>query len=130
MMKYLIDRLAYICHRQEFFNKCALILATTNMTNLRRTIHTMGAATYSWGFNTIGTKGFKNLSSNDSKETLKQKHQKDIRKLARKLCIGIKENSYLNPSFISLAAFKIQQKYRGNPELSSPTDYNYWKKHG
>ena len=41
-MKALIDRLAYTCHRQEFYDKCALILVTTNATSLKRTIHTMG----------------------------------------------------------------------------------------
>ena len=129
-MKALIDRLAYICHRQEFYDKCALILATTNATSLKRTIHTMGAATYSWGFKTIGKKGFKTSSSLDSKETLKNRYSKDISQLAKKLFFGIKERVYLNPSAFSMAVFRIQQKYRSDPELSSPMDYAYWKKQG
>jgi len=129
-MKALVDRLAYICHRQEFYDKCAVILATTNKSSLRRTIRTIGAATYSWGFKTIGTKGFKTATSNDSKDTIKKRYHKDILKLAKKFYYGVKEKQYLNPSILSLAIFKIQQKYRGNPELSSPIDYNYWNKHG
>ncbi|MEJ2249472.1 MAG: flavodoxin family protein, partial [Candidatus Lokiarchaeota archaeon] len=66
-MKALIDRLAYICHRQEFYKKYAMIVATTHQTSLKRTIHTMGAATYSWGFKTVGSKGFTTTSSNESK---------------------------------------------------------------
>ncbi len=129
-MKALIDRLAYICHRQEFYEKCALILATTHATSLKRTIHTIGAATYSWGFKTIGTKGFKTLSSNDSEESLKTRYNKDIKKLAKKLYYGVKNKQYLNPSIISLITFKIQQRSRANPELSLPIDYNYWKEKG
>ena len=129
-MKALIDRLAYVCHRQEFYDKCAMILATTNATSLKRTIHTMGAATYSWGFKTIGTKGFKTSSSLDSKQTLKNRYSKDISRLAKKLLNGVKDEVYLNPSAFSMAVFKIQKKYRSNPELSSPIDYAYWKKQG
>ncbi|MFX1277340.1 MAG: flavodoxin family protein [Promethearchaeota archaeon] len=129
-MKALIDRLAYICHRQEFYDKCALILATTNATSLKRTIHTMGAAMYSWGFKTLGTKGFKTSSSNDSKEKLSKRYHKDISKLALKFYSGVKKRSYLKPSALSLATFKLQQKYRANPELSPPIDYYYWKEQG
>lgn len=129
-MKALIDRLAYLCHRQEFYNKCALIIATTNATSLRRTIHTMGAATYSWGMKTIATKGFKTSTSHDSIETLRKRYQKVISKLANKFYMGIKNKSYLKPSLISLIAFDIQQKYRADPKLSSSVDYEYWSEKG
>jgi multimeric flavodoxin WrbA len=128
-MKTLIDRLAYICHRQEFYNKCAMIIATTNRTSLRRTIHTIGAATYSWGFKTVDTKGFQTETSNDSIELIQKKYKKVISKLAKSLHLGVKEECYLNPSALSLASFKIQQKYRSNPDLSSLIDYNYWNNH-
>ncbi|MFW9820502.1 MAG: flavodoxin family protein [Candidatus Thorarchaeota archaeon] len=129
IMNALIDRLAYICHRQEFYDKCAMIIATTNKTSLRRTIHTIGAATYSWGFKTIDSKGFKTTTSNDSLEALQQRYYKDLVKLAEKLYLGVKGKSYLNPSVLSLASFKIQKKFRSNPEFSSPIDYNYWNNH-
>ncbi|MFW9823206.1 MAG: flavodoxin family protein [Candidatus Thorarchaeota archaeon] len=130
LMKSLIDRLAYICHRQEFYDKCCLIVATTNATSLKRTIHTIGAATYSWGFKTIGTKGFKTSSSNDSRQTLNERYGRDIYKISKKFYFGIKNKSYLHPSLISLISFKIQQKYRANPELSSSIDYNFWSQKG
>ncbi|MFX0036727.1 MAG: flavodoxin family protein [Candidatus Hermodarchaeota archaeon] len=130
VMKALIDRLAYICHRQEFYDKCAIIVATTNVTSLKRTIRTIGAATYSWGFKVIETKGFKTDTSNDSIEILQLKYLNKITKLARKLYSEVKEKSYLNPSALAIATFKIQQKFRSNQELSSLIDYNYWKKHG
>lgn len=130
MMKALIDRLAYTCHRQEFYDKCAMIIATTNRTSLKRTIRTIGAATYSWGFKIIGTKGFKTSSSNDPLEILKQNYSKEISQLARKLYSAVKKKTYLNPSIIGLTSFKIQQKYRSNPELSNRIDYEYWKRHG
>lgn len=129
-MKALIDRLAYLCHRQEFYDKCALILATTNATSLKRTIRTIGGATYSWGFKTVGTQGFKTETSMDSLETLKERYNKKIKKLASKLFSSVKEKSYLNPSIISLAAFRLQKKYHANPEIASDIDYNYWKEKG
>ncbi|MEJ2278307.1 MAG: hypothetical protein P8Y70_11260 [Candidatus Lokiarchaeota archaeon] len=36
----------------------------------RSRISQMGAATYSWGFKTVGSKGFTTTSSNESKESL------------------------------------------------------------
>ncbi|MBD3193956.1 MAG: hypothetical protein GF317_02805 [Candidatus Lokiarchaeota archaeon] len=129
-MKALIDRFAYMCHRQEFYKKYALILATTNATSLKRTIRTIGAATYSWGFKTIGTGGFKTDSSNDSIETIRKSYNKKIRKLAKRLIKEFKKKGYLDPSIISLAAFKIQQKARANPEVANSVDYKYWDEKG
>lgn len=129
-MKALMDRLAYICHRPEFYDKCAIILATTNATSLKRTIRTMGAATYSWGFKTLGTQGFKTTSSNDSIKTLKKRYKKVIRKLAKKLYSGVKKKSYLNPSVISLAAFKLQQKGHASETNACSVDYEYWNHKG
>ncbi|MFX1470387.1 MAG: flavodoxin family protein [Promethearchaeota archaeon] len=129
-MKALIDRLAYVCHRQEFYDKCAIIIATTNVTSLKRTIHTIGAAAYSWGFKLVETKGFKTETSNDSLKLLKYRYLKEISKLTRKLYSAVKEKAYLNPSALAIASFKIQKKYRSNKELSVLIDYNYWKEHG
>ena len=129
-MKALIDRMAYMCHRQELYEKSAIIIATTNATSLKRTIHTIGAATYSWGLKTVATKGFRTTTSNDPKEILQKRYQKDISKLSRKLYSAVKQKAYLEPSAIALASFKLQQKYRGNPEVSSEIDYNYWQKKG
>ena len=129
-MKALFDRLAYMCHRQEFYKKCVMILATTNASSLKRTIHTIGASTLSWGTRIIGSKGFKTNSSNDSQEVLNNRYHKQILKLAKKLYLGIKEKIYLKPSILSLTTFKIQQKYRANANLSNQVDYEYWKKQG
>ena len=129
-MKALLDRLAYMCHRQEFYKKCIMILATTNATSLKRTIHTISASTFSWGSRLVATKGFKTFSSNDSRDILNNRYHKKISKLARKLYSGIKNKIYLKPSMISLAVFKLQQKHRADPELSSTIDYKYWKKQG
>ena len=129
-MKALIDRLAYICHRQEFYDKCSVIIATTNATSLKRTIHTIGAASYSWGMKNLATGGFKTATSNDSKEALKKNYDKKIKKIAKKCYFGVKNKEFLSPSLVSLITFNIQQKHRANPELSSKIDYNYWKARG
>ncbi|TXT66991.1 MAG: hypothetical protein BAJALOKI1v1_220024 [Promethearchaeota archaeon] len=130
LMKILIDRMAYMCHRQEFYKKCGFIIATTNATSLKRTIHTMGAALYSWGFKTIGTQGFKTETSNDPIEELETRYRKKLHKLSKKFYKGVKEKAYLKPSALSIATFKLQQKYRADPEYASSVDYNYWKEQG
>lgn len=129
-MKALIDRLAYVCHRQEFYEKCAVLIATTNATSLRRTIRTMGAATYSWGFKLIGKRGFRTKSSMDSKETLEERYSKYIKLLANKIFYRLEDRAYLKPSALSLTIFKIQKKYRSSPELSGKVDFIYWKNQG
>jgi len=126
MMKALIDRLAYICHRQEFYKKMALVYSTSGGSANKHTNRTIAGALLSWGFNLIGTAGFI-IKHHDSDIEIEEKYAKNLDKLAKKVYTSVVNEQYLNPSILSLAMFKLQQRERANPEKAHPLDYKYWK---
>ncbi len=128
IIKTLIDRLAHICHRPEFYNKCAMILTTTSKVGIRHAINTIGAAVFSWGFHNVAAKGFK--ISDELRYDLKRIHGKKISKLAKKFYLSIKNKEYLKPSLLALIVFKLQQKYHTNPLITENYDYIYWNAKG
>jgi multimeric flavodoxin WrbA len=126
VMKALIDRLAYICHRQEFYKKMALVYSTSGGSANKHTNRTMAGALLSWGFNLIGTAGFI-IKHHDSDLEIESKYSKNLDSLARKVYTSVIDKQYLTPSILSLAMFRLQQRERGNPEKAHPLDYKYWK---
>ena len=127
MMKALIDRLAYMCHRQELAEKYAFIIASVHSSGLNHTIQTMGAAVFSWGMNFIGSKGFR-VKIEDTMQTVEEKYHKSLHKISESIIDVIEKKKYLKPSLSSLLVFRIQQKYRSISNDS--IDYTYWKEKG
>jgi len=126
MMKALIDRLAYICHRQEFYTKNAFVYSTSSGSGNGHTNRSIAGALISWGFNLLGTEGFK-TDCFDTKEEIEQKYRRKLDRIAEKIFYGLKNQIYMKPSVLSLAMFKLQQRERANPEIAHPLDYQYWK---
>ena len=120
-----IDRLAYVCHRPEFFGKPAYLLATTGVTSTSHTLRTMNALMY-WGFHIIGRAGFKTgaLSKRDEINT---RYGVKIEQIAQTIFQAVHQEPV--PSFLSLMVFKIQQIgwQKQNP---NSIDYQYWKGNG
>ena len=127
-MKGLIDRLAFICHRPELYDKIGLIICTTGGTTTGHTINTIKGALYSWGICIAGSKGFA-TPVHASREELSIKYIKNIKRLADKVYIGIKKKKYLNPSIFRIALFKLRQKYWRKTDPNT-CDYNYYEKQG
>ncbi len=128
-MKALIDRLAYICHRQEFYEKTAFVYSTSGGSSNKHTNRAIAGALLSWGFNLIGMAGFK-TSHFDSEFELEERYEKTLNGMAMKIFGSVKNRSYLTPSALSLAMFRLQQKHRANPEIAHPLDFRYWKEMG
>ncbi len=129
MMKALIDRLAYICHRQEFYKKFALVYSTSGGSANKHTNRTMAGALLSWGFNLIGTAGFIIKHHNSGLE-IEEKYSKNLDRLAKKIYVSVFDELYLKPSILALAMFRLQQKERADPKKAHPLDYKYWKEKG
>ena len=129
VMKALIDRLAYICHRQEFYEKSAFVYSTSGGSSNKHTNRAIAGALLSWGFNLLGTAGFI-TDYFDSEAEVVEKYGKKLDQMAKKVYESVKKKSYQNPSVLSLAIFKLQQKHRANPKISHPLDYKYWKEKG
>jgi len=53
IMKNWIDRMAFVCHRPEFFGKSAYILSTSGVGSTKHSLMTMNTALRTWGFHIV-----------------------------------------------------------------------------
>lgn len=127
LVKNWMDRLAYLCHRPAMGGKCAYPLATVGAGAVGHTLRTMNAALLTWGYHLVGQAGFK-MGALAAAEQL-PRYQPTAREVADKLFRAVVQQQALNPKFVSLMAFKIQQwAWRREPPGSH--DYAYWQAQG
>jgi multimeric flavodoxin WrbA len=128
IVKNWIDRLAHVCHRPEFAGKCAYLVATVGSTPTDHAMRTMTVALSSWGFHIVGKAGFK-IGALMKPDEMRARFQQETEKIAKKFFWAIHNQSWANPSFMSLMMFKIQQRawHRASPET---IDARYWNGKG
>jgi multimeric flavodoxin WrbA len=127
LVKTWMDRLAYLCHRPAMGGKCAYPLATVGGSTTGHTLRTMNAALLTWGYHLVGRTGLK-MGALASAEEL-PRYQPAADKAADKLFRAVAQQQALNPTFVSLMAFKIQQlAWRREPPGSY--DYSWWQNQG
>jgi multimeric flavodoxin WrbA len=126
--KTLIDRLAYVCHRPAFAGKCAYLIATVADSPTSHTLRTMDIALRTWGFHIVGQAGYK-MGALMPQDEVERRYQGETTKVAETLFRAIREQDFLQPSFLSLMMFKIQQQSWQREDPAS-YDYAYWKKQG
>jgi multimeric flavodoxin WrbA len=127
LLKNLMDRLAYLCHRPALGGKYAYAVATVGGGAARHTLRTMNAALLTWGCHLLGRSGYKMGALATEGEVQRYQHQVD--EVAKKLLYAITRKRNLIPAFISLLAFRIQQMvWRREPEGSY--DQGYWNSQG
>jgi multimeric flavodoxin WrbA len=128
LTKNLIDRLAHICHRPEFAEKCVYLVATTGGSPTGHTIHTMQGAWLSWGAHLVGDVGL-SAGAHMKREEIAARHGKRIGRAASRLFDATRGRAWLHPSFVSLMMFRIQQRgwSAADPET---VDHRYWRDHG
>lgn len=127
LMKTLLDRLAYLCHRPALSGKCAFPLATVADSPTGHTLRTLNAALLTWGFHRVGQAGYK-LGALASAEEM-SRHQPAAATVADKLFYAVSQQHARNPAFVSLLTFKVQQ-LSWQRESSDSYDYAYWKTQG
>ena len=128
LMKTLLDRLAYLCHRPGFGGKCAFPLATVGGSPASHTLRTLNGALLTWGFHLVGQAGFK-MGALMPQTEVESRFQSETAKVAEKLFRAVAQQQALHPSFVSLLAFKVQQ-LAWQRESPDSFDYAYWKQQG
>ena len=126
-VKTWMDRLAYLCHRPAMGGKCAYPLATVGGGAAGHTLRTMNAALLTWGYHLVGQTGLKMGALAAADELPRYRPAAD--KAADKLFHAIAGQQALNPSFVSLMAFKIQQLV-WQREPPGSYDRTWWQEQG
>jgi len=127
LMKNLLDRLAYLCHRPALGGKYACALATVGGGNTSHTLHTLYVALLTWGCHMLGRMGIKMGALAPDVEL--PRYQADADRVAATLFDAISQRRNLNPPFISLMAFRIQQ-LAWKRESAESYDYSFWREQG
>jgi multimeric flavodoxin WrbA len=127
LVKNWMDRLAYLCHRPAMGGKCAYPLATVGGSPPNHALRTMNAALLTWGYHLVGQAGFK-MGALASTDELARYHPA-ADKVADQLFRAVVGQHALNPNFISLMVFKIQQ-LTWQREPPGSYDSAYWQAQG
>jgi multimeric flavodoxin WrbA len=124
LMKVLIDRMAYICHRPRFFNQKYLAISTTGGVGLKETLNYLEVAAGSWGFDLAGKLGIQTPPWPVSPQ-LQDKNDKKIQKAAEKFYNALESKKASNPSlYMSFRIFKaLSERLREY----LPADYQFYK---
>jgi len=129
LMKTFIDRLCHVCHRPELAGKVGYVVATTGRSRTSKTLATMSLALRTWGVHLAGQAGYVMGALMTPTETRK-KFADSAARDARRFFTAIYRQSYLNPSFISLMMFKIQQASWRSRTRRDSLDYHYYVEQG
>lgn len=127
VMKNWIDRMAFNSHRPAFYGKNALLITTSGIGSSKHSLKTMITAFNTWAMNVIGTMKFR-LGALSEIQDIKLKYDESINRAAKGFVQAIKNKSAEKPSFYSLIAFSVQQKYwLKNQQYKDTYDYKYWE---
>jgi multimeric flavodoxin WrbA len=129
VMKNWIDRMAFVCHRPEFFGKSAYLITTSGVGSTRHSLRTMDRALRTWGFHISGQRTFKLGPWTDSKK-IRALYEKEIAEMASTIIGDWRRKKALNPSFLALMTFRIQQMYYLKNEKPDTFDFRYWNSRG
>lgn len=130
-MKNLIDRLSYLSHRSEFFEKEAILITTcAGKIGSRSTIKSLMMPAMSWGFHISGKLSM--ITGHYTPYTLQSKDQETIKKIFLKFIMDIKKQAYKKASIPALVGFRYR-KIAYNDAINqgkTSEDLLYWEKHG
>ena len=127
LVKNWMDRLAYLCHRPAMGGKCAYALATVGGAAAGHTLRTMNAALLTWGYHLVGQGGYK-MGALASAVDLPH-FESAAARAAEQLFRSLGQRQAVNPSFVSLLAFTIQQLV-WQREPPGSYDRAYWQARG
>lgn len=129
MLKTMIDRMAFLCHRPALYGKSALLFTTSGIGSSRHALTTMTKAFGTWGIKTAATMQL-SLGALTPREEVAIRCEKRIQAEARKLLRVLAQRPF-RPSFYSLIAFTVQQALWSRNGVDHTTvDYRYWQDSG
>lgn len=131
-IKTLIDRLAFVCHRPQYWSTPFYLAATTGGTPFKHTLRTLQSAVVSWGAPLIGSAGFV-TGARSSREEIETRHGDRIRKAANRLSAHLTGEDRNDPGFLTLLIFAVQQaswKKELDKTGYDSADGRYWTEKG
>ncbi len=131
-VKNLIDRLAFVCHRPQYWTTPFYLLATTGGTPFKHTLRTLQTAVISWGAPLIGSSGYV-TGARSSREEIEVRHGKRLRTAAGRIAKYLTGHDTTDPSFLALLVFAVQQtswKRELDKEGYDSADGRYWTGRG
>lgn len=128
LVKTWIDRLAFVCHRPEFAGRSAYLLATVGVGPTAHTLRTLNLALRSWGYHLVGQRGF-TMGALMKKGDAEAAFRQEAARIAAQCAQAVTARHALNPDFLSLMTFRIQQ-LAWVREADDSLDYVYWSEQG
>ena len=128
VMKTMIDRLAFYCHRPTLYGKSALLFTTSGQGSSSHALNTMSTAFGTWGIRTVCRMKFR-LGARTPTDVIREKHGAAIQRTAQGFLKTLQKP--FRPSTYSLIAFSVQQScWRKSAEPRDSIDYRYWNESG
>ncbi len=125
IMKTMIDRLAFLCHRPSLYGKSTFVLTTSGIGSSRHAISSMSRAFGTWGIKIVGSAQFR-MGALTAREEVASRYGKTIARAAKKFLKQLTQKPF-RPSAYSLIAFAVQQKMWRRPGVDHDSvDYRYW----
>lgn len=129
ILKTMIDRMAFLCHRPALYGKSALLFTTSGIGSSRHALTTMTKGFGTWGIKTAAIMQC-SLGALTAREEVAVRYEKKIQTNARKF-LRVLAQSPFRPSFYSLIAFTVQQALWSREGVDHDTvDYRYWQDSG
>ena len=127
LMKILVDRLAYLCHRPELFKQKAIAVSTTGGIGLKETLNYIELVAGGWGMNVvdklgIATPPWPKTSSSDIK------NNKKIRKTAKIFYKSLESIELPKPSLMDYMRFRIIKEMSSRLDRYLQADYQFYSK--
>lgn len=128
ILKTMIDRMAFLCHRPALYGKRALLFTTSGIGSSRHAMTTMTKAFGTWGIKTVATMQL-SLGALMPREQVQERYQKRITAAATRFLHDLALP--FRPSFYSLIAFTVQQALWKRDRVDhASVDYRYWQENG
>lgn len=128
ILKTMIDRMAFLCHRPALYGKRALLFTTSGIGSSRHAMTTMTKAFGTWGIKTVATMQL-SLGALSSREQVQERYQKRITTAATRFLHDLARP--FRPSFYSLIAFTVQQALWKRDRVDhASVDYRFWQENG
>lgn len=125
IMKLLIDRMAYVCHRPRFFKQKALVIATTGGLGLKETLNYLELVARGWGLNLVGKLGIQTPPWPLPPKS-HAKNDKKIQEAARTFYKALKTDKLPSPSLSEYLRFKITKGISERLKEYLQADYQFY----
>lgn len=129
IMKNMLDRFAYRCHRPDFHGKKAMVVITTGAVGLGFVQFILSFMIGTMGFVTCAKAGLTYAPAHEKNPKKTAKETSRLNKQADLFYNKIKDNTIKKPTFIKMLTFRMQQKAFANAPANS-ADYKFWNEKG